>query len=110
MYSKGKWEVTKIGDCWNVKEKAIIANIAFNKGDSCYGIIASVPTNSVTFRQALGNAKLIAAAPELLEACEKAEYELSGFLGCCGKDEKRDSFQGFVIACEKAQAAIAAAT
>jgi len=50
-----------------------------------------------------------AAAPALLKACEKALFELDGFLGCCGKDEIRDSFQGFSKAAKMCEAAIAKA-
>ena len=47
--------------------------------------------------------------PDLLEACKKADYELSGFLGCCSDAEKKDSFTGFVEATDLTEAAIAQA-
>ncbi len=49
-------------------------------------------------------------AKELLEASKEALHELSCFLGCCGEDEIQDSFQGFMSAANKLEAAIAKAT
>ncbi len=55
------------------------------------------------------NACLIASSPDLLAACVYASGQLGGFLGCCGEQEKRDSFQGFIRAAEACDAAIAKA-
>lgn len=68
-YTKGKWEVKGLSSSWKVKSRAVIANLAYSGGDSDCIILAPVPTASVTPKQATANANLIAAAPELLEAC-----------------------------------------
>ena len=44
---------------------------------------------------------------KLRKACEKARLELNGFLGCCGEDEIRDSFQGFLKAVKMCESALA---
>ncbi len=44
---------------------------------------------------------------ELKKACKKAKDELGGFLGCCGEDEKKDSFCGFIETFDLCKAAIA---
>jgi len=55
------------------------------------------------------DARLMAAAKKLLDACKAAKNELDGWLATCGEDEIRDSFQGFVEAADACESAIARA-
>lgn len=59
--------------------------------------------------EAANNADLIAAAPDLLAASERAMRALQGFLISCDGDEREDSFGDMNAACMVAGAAIAKA-
>ncbi len=55
------------------------------------------------------NARLIAAAPELLAALMAAKRQIDAFLSACDAKEIKDSFSGMDEASDRARAAIAQA-
>lgn len=64
----------------------------WNTGTPDNPSLAIVASNNHLIAQTIGendeaNARLIASAPELLEACKFAEYELSVKRGCMSKKE-----------------------
>ena len=77
------------------------------------GLYHSAATSDEMDAEARANANLIVRAVNahdaLVEACKNMLHELNGFLGCCGEDEIRDSYQNFIAACDKADAALALA-
>jgi len=67
MFTQGKWEIIKVGypkdsEYWVTNNQNVVAKIG----------------NTAIDENAEDNARLIAAAPELLEACKAALVELSG--------------------------------
>lgn len=70
-HTPGPWMVFKNGEPILVKSQAFLAQI-----EDCTGkfvsIAANTPTNEITNSVMFANADLIAAAPELLEACKMA--------------------------------------
>jgi hypothetical protein len=65
-HTPGPWMVINIGDQWKPKESAVVCNLSYKFGDFDDAVISNSPTNDLGFYEAKANAKLIAAAPELL--------------------------------------------
>lgn len=99
-HTTGPWRIAEIGQSWKVKDECVIATCENATGVYSVCILAKTNTNHYTKTDAEANVKLIAAAPDLLNALNEllASYEV-----CVKKADKSE----FVI---NARAAINKAT
>lgn len=74
-HTKGNWRISSNGAIGNNLTETIYLD-----GDSRIGMITVLmPNNEKNYAEVHANAKLIAAAPKMLEALKKADEELAKF-------------------------------
>ena len=74
-FTKGDWFVYN-EDRILSGDEGIGIDCKTDKGSSTIVLFGDSPLTDVTNQESLANAKLIAAAPDLLEACERARYAI----------------------------------